>query len=258
MPITTPVSKVEIYNGDKKHFTNVLKHLFTPAIEKAGFEVVCPKSVGSDLIHADIIENLSVSELVLCDMSILNPNVFFELGIRCALNQPAVLVIDEKTEQIPFDTGIINYHSYNSAPLWNKDEEIDHLATHLKESYKKSENYNALWKYFGIKQSGSFSPENATLEDKVDYLIQRMSDDKLVFEYQESAFSNLTSTEKEVLFLVTQGNTNRDIASNLSLAEGTVRNYVSSILSKLGVNNRAEATAYAIESGLQTHISENI
>ena len=40
----------------------------------------------------------------------------------------------------------------------------------------------------------------------------------------------------------------------LNFAEGTVRNYVSSILSKLGVNNRAEAAAYAIENGLKNHI----
>lgn len=74
MPITTPASFTELYN-DGDHFNHILQHLFMPAIEKAGFDTVSPKSTGSNLIHADIINNLSNCELVLCDMSILNPNV---------------------------------------------------------------------------------------------------------------------------------------------------------------------------------------
>ncbi len=47
----------------------------------------------------------------------------------------------------------------------------------------------------------------------------------------------------------------REIAKNLFLGEGTVRNYVSSILSKLSVNNRAEAAAYAVQHSLREYIS---
>ena len=54
-----------------------------------------------------------------------------------------------------------------------------------------------------------------------------------------------------VLKLVSEGKTNREIAQTLYLGEGTVRNYVSSILSKLGVSNRAEAAAYAVEHNLK-------
>ena len=66
------------------------------------------------------------------------------------------------------------------------------------------------------------------------------------------AFSDLTPQELSVLLLVSQGLTNRQIAVELYLGEGTVRNYVSNILSKLGVSNRSEATAYAIRH----HINE--
>ena len=54
--------------------------------------------------------------------------------------------------------------------------------------------------------------------------------------------------------LVSEGKTNREIAAALYLGEGTVRNYVSSILSKLGVSNRAEAAAYAVEHNLKEYI----
>ncbi|MBK8821682.1 MAG: hypothetical protein IPN58_03475 [Anaerolineales bacterium] len=78
---------------------------------------------------------------------------------------------------------------------------------------------------------------------------------RAVKEEEASAFAHLSQQEKHVLLLVSEGKTNREIAKNLFLGEGTVRNYVSSILSKLSVNNRAEAAAYAVEHSLREYIS---
>ena len=77
---------------------------------------------------------------------------------------------------------------------------------------------------------------------------------KAAKEEEASAFSSLTQQEKHVLLLVSEGRTNREIAKALFLGEGTVRNYVSSILSKLGVSNRAEAAAYAVEHNLRDYL----
>jgi two-component system, NarL family, response regulator DevR len=78
---------------------------------------------------------------------------------------------------------------------------------------------------------------------------------RAVKEEEASAFVHLSQQEKHVLLLVSEGKTNREIAKALFLGEGTVRNYVSSILSKLGVSNRAEAAAYAVEHKLKEYIS---
>ncbi len=77
---------------------------------------------------------------------------------------------------------------------------------------------------------------------------------KAAKEEEASAFSALTQQEKHVLLLVSEGKTNREIAKALFLGEGTVRNYVSSILSKLGVSNRAEAAAFAVEHNLRDYL----
>ncbi len=77
---------------------------------------------------------------------------------------------------------------------------------------------------------------------------------RAVREEEASAFADLSQQEKHVLILVAEGKTNREIAKALYLGEGTVRNYVSSILSKLRVNNRAEAAAYAVEHNLRDYI----
>lgn len=61
---------------------------------------------------------------------------------------------------------------------------------------------------------------------------------------------DLTDREKEVLKLVSHGMTNADIAQTLFLSEGTVRNYVSSVLEKLDVDDRTQAAVLALRYGL--------
>jgi len=69
-----------------------------------------------------------------------------------------------------------------------------------------------------------------------------------------AAFAGLTEQELRVLAQVSEGKTNREIAETLYLGEGTVRNYVSSILSKLNLTNRAEAAAYAVRHNLKEYL----
>ncbi len=73
---------------------------------------------------------------------------------------------------------------------------------------------------------------------------------------EQSAFNQLTEQEMRVLGLVAEGKTNREIAQALFLGEGTVRNYVSSILSKLSLTNRAEAAAYAVQHNIRAYLTQ--
>lgn len=69
-----------------------------------------------------------------------------------------------------------------------------------------------------------------------------------------AAFADLTPQEMAVLARVAEGMTNRQIAVKLYLGEGTVRNYVSSVLSKIGASNRAEAAAYAVKHNIHQFV----
>ncbi len=60
----------------------------------------------------------------------------------------------------------------------------------------------------------------------------------------------LSQREREILQLLAQGLTNREIAQRLYLAEGTVKNYVSNILGKVGARDRTQAALRARELGL--------
>jgi NarL family two-component system response regulator LiaR len=61
---------------------------------------------------------------------------------------------------------------------------------------------------------------------------------------------DLTNREIEVLALIVEGMNNREIAEDLTISRSTVKNHVSSILSKLGVSNRAEAVVIALQHDL--------
>ena len=175
MPITTPAPMVEKYHDGKDHFHHVYHCLFEPSIRKAGYTPIPPKAEGSDLIHAGIIGNLESADLVLCDMSCLNPNVFFEWGIRTALNKPVCIVKDELTKDVPFDTTMLNYHPYGSLlHVWEIEAEREKLTAHLTASATKAGNENALWKYFGLSSKGQPYQAKEGSDGKLEYIAMQM------------------------------------------------------------------------------------
>jgi DNA-binding NarL/FixJ family response regulator len=62
--------------------------------------------------------------------------------------------------------------------------------------------------------------------------------------------STLSHRELEVIRLIAEGYSNKEISTQLDLSDKTVKNHVSNILAKLSISARAEAAAYAIKSGL--------
>ena len=175
MPITTPQEAISKYGGDKDHFIHILEHLFKPAIEKISFAAIPPSASGSDIIHAEIIKQLETADIVLCDMSMLNPNVFFELGIRTAVDKPIALVKDQLTATVPFDTRHINYHIYDqSLAPWLLNNEIQSLADHLLKSVNRSEGHNTLWRYFGLTTRASLEEQKTTIDEKLNMIIHHL------------------------------------------------------------------------------------
>ena len=61
--------------------------------------------------------------------------------------------------------------------------------------------------------------------------------------------ASLTKREADILRLIAEGHSNKEIALTLSLTEGTVKGYVSTIFDKLGVADRTQAALYAVKHG---------
>lgn len=65
--------------------------------------------------------------------------------------------------------------------------------------------------------------------------------------------AELSEQERRILGLIAEGKTNREIAGTVYLSEKTVKNYVSAILSKLGMERRAQAAAFLAEQRARGH-----
>jgi hypothetical protein len=198
MPISTPDVWVSKY-ADQDHFKHVLNHLFIPALKEAGFTPIPPIAKGAELIQAGIIKNIEKADLVLCDMSTLNPNVFFEFGIRTAVNKPVCIVKDEKTEKVPFDTTILNYHDYSSELRpWNQKEQVERLVLHIQESMNGSDGQNALWKYFGLSTRAVLTEGAVSKDDKLDLLTLKVDGLSRLIEQQRKPLEKIVDDARRI------------------------------------------------------------
>jgi len=85
-----------------------------------------------------------------------------------------------------------------------------------------------------------------TIARKVLAEFQRLSER----EFQDQPYERLTDRERDILSLVGQAATNREIAQRLGISEKTVRNRLSVIFDKLHINNRTQAALFAVRQGL--------
>ncbi|MDE9450546.1 hypothetical protein J3R80_08715 [Aliiroseovarius sp. Z3] len=107
--IVMPISECDGLGAS--HWGDVRKIVEGVASE-AGFETrLVSDTFESNLIHKEILQNIYNDDLIICDVSGRNPNVFFELGIRMATQKPTVIIKDEVTSY-PFDTGPNRYIQY--------------------------------------------------------------------------------------------------------------------------------------------------
>ena len=106
--------------------------------------------------------------------------------------------------------------------------------------------YDGLAAAESIGRGGIFRCIEAVTSRKryLDPLLQEMKGSS-----EQLLWSDLSQREREIMPLLAKGMKNREIASNLFIAETTARDYVSSILSKLQVRNRAAAVAWAVGHG---------
>ncbi len=87
-------------------------------------------------------------------------------------------------------------------------------------------------------------------------VLARVVQDDGVIPPISSPFANLTPRELEILSLLAEGQSNKVIARNLGISDGTVKLHVKAILRKLDVHSRVEAAVIAVEQGLRANRNE--
>src|SRR5437764_4876478 len=85
-------------------FNRVYADLIRPALESAGLETFrADEELRAGNIRTDMFQELLLADLVVVDLSIDNPNVWYELGVRHALRPRGVVQIQGKRDYLPFD-----------------------------------------------------------------------------------------------------------------------------------------------------------
>ena len=97
---------------------------------------------------------------------------------------------------------------------------------------------------------------NPDIATKVVRLFSQMAKADYVVDVDQKRTENLTKTEWKIINEVGRGSSNKEIAENLNLSEGTVRNYLSGILNKLEFRNRTQLAIWAVQNKVATKITE--
>lgn len=95
---------------------------------------------------------------------------------------------------------------------------------------------------------------NEDIASKVLKLFSRMAQTNLAIQVDEHQTESLKTTEWQIISLVGRGLSNKEIAGKLSLSEGTVRNGLSTILSKLDLRDRTQLAIWAVQTGAVNRI----
>ena len=93
--------------------------------------------------------------------------------------------------------------------------------------------------------------KNVVAQELTDVLARMVQGDPIEEDKKEKPFSALTPRELEILCLLADGQSNKVIARNLGISDGTVKLHVKAILRKLEVHSRVEAAVIAVEQGLR-------
>lgn len=90
---------------------------------------------------------------------------------------------------------------------------------------------------------------NADIAMKVVKMFRRMAQSNFAIKVDNSMAEELSEAERKVIQQVGRGLSNKEIAAVLHLSEGTIRNYISSVLSKLDLRDRTQLAIWAVQTG---------
>ena len=156
--------------GNEVNFDEIYKDLIKPPIIELGIECIrCDEISKAGMIHKDMFNNIYNADIAVVDISILNPNVFYELGMRHSLKKSITVLLKRKHTQIPFNiTGmrLIEYDETN----------VDSIEQAKLEIRKFVEN--------GMHERQIDSPVFDAIEDLVVQTTEKVITKSEVFEYK--------------------------------------------------------------------------
>ena len=102
--VVMPFGEKIDHKGQKIQFDTVYKFIIKEVADRVGLECVRSDEITvAGWVHKDMIEHILHDDVVIVDITTLNPNVFYELGIRHALRPSATILLRMKGTKLPFN-----------------------------------------------------------------------------------------------------------------------------------------------------------
>ena len=103
--------------GQKIDFDEIYDYVIKPALEEMKITVIrCDEIPNAGSIHRDMLQHILWDDLAVVDLTTLNPNVFYELGVRHAVRRSGTILLRKKGTNIPFDIRGMRTFEYDLNP----------------------------------------------------------------------------------------------------------------------------------------------
>ena len=129
--------KTDFETGRRINLDKTFENVIKPVFDK--LDILCYRACDleqSGVIDVEMYENILKSDIVVADISTLNPNAIYELGVRHALKPNTTIVIAEDKIKMPFDINHVFIHTYKHLEDDIGVTEAERFKTHLKKQVK--------------------------------------------------------------------------------------------------------------------------
>lgn len=188
--VATPAQKtcfvISPISGDgtdvRKRSDQVLRHLIEPVVQEFGYNAIRADKIDvSGSITSQVLSHIVDAELVVADLTGMNPNVFYELAVRHSFARPYVQLI-ANGEKIPFDIADYRTIFFDYRDLDSVDSAKTSLRNMIREYVAGSDVDTPLSRAVSIEDlKNSSDPEKqeiASIAEKLDFLISRTAAQK--------------------------------------------------------------------------------
>lgn len=164
------------------------------------------ESSQTDVIQSRIVKNLYDNPIIICDVSGLNPNVMFELGLRIAFRKPLVIICDDETK-LPFDTNVIEHIIYNRGLRFSNTEDfISRISERINSTLEssKSGDYTPYLDLFGTFTVIEPNPNKIEFEEYILNRLDTISSSVSELKWNMDSIASSGSEDDERIFTIAE------------------------------------------------------
>jgi O-acetyl-ADP-ribose deacetylase (regulator of RNase III) len=149
-------------------FDRIFENVIRPAAAAVDLDPVrCDKIKGAGSIHEDMFDHIRRAEVVVVDISTLNANVFYELGVRHALQKNVTVLIQRKGTQAPFNIHGYRIITYDETTSAGVDAAVAEISAFIRVGLKSEDSDSPIYKHLPLLRVtvASAPPEQRILEE---------------------------------------------------------------------------------------------